>query len=66
MKVSDMIERLPIDQSAQTIKEIRADKLMSPSWTDRFVRSLIAEGRVEKVLKKVNGRMVPAYRPKKK
>jgi hypothetical protein len=64
--VSTLIPRKTIDQSAQTITEIVAVSGVNKNTVGPEVRRLLAEGKIEKVWKRVNSQVVPAYRVVKK
>ena len=64
MLVSELLGTVRVDQSAETIKEIAAKTGRGEMTAARLVKKLMAEGKLEKVLKQVGNRAVPAYRVK--
>ena len=53
------------DESAETSSEIAAKLGMKQTTAKDRIRKFIAEGKLEKVWKHVNGLSIPAYRVKK-
>ena len=67
MKASDLIQSKVIDQNAQTLKEIHAEHpYYSIVRLGALVKERVDSGGMEKVSKRVGGKLIPAYRPKKK
>ena len=62
MLVSSLIPRKIIDQSAETITEMVAASGVNKNTVGPEVQRLLAAGTIEKVYKRVNAQVVPAYR----
>ncbi len=54
------------DSNAETIREIMAQTGLSESAVSKFIKKRIQSGEYEQVLKRINGRILPAYRRKGK
>ncbi len=66
VKVSDLIPKREVDQSAQTIIEIQKECGLGGSQTAKLVKALLEEGRIRKVSKRVGESLRDAYLPVKK
>ena len=65
-KVSDLIKLPPIDQSAQSTKELASEWGVANGTAIKMVNGLLQEGRIE-VVRKIGTRgLIVAYRPKVK
>ena len=62
MLVSSLIPRKIIDQSADTITEMVEASGVNKNTVGPEVQRLLAAGKIEKVYKRVNAQVVPAYR----
>ena len=65
-KVSDLIKCPDVDQTAQTTAECACEWGVRNGAARQMIIKLINEGRVEAVRKRVDGRLLPAYRTVKK
>lgn len=65
---SSLLSEIPkriFDQSAETSQELVEGSGYSQPAIQKLVARRIADGQWERVWKKINGRVVPAYRRKK-
>jgi len=67
VKVSDMIPKRVVDQTAETIEEIHAQhQYVGSKQIWQMVTEGVKSGKFEQVWKKVGSRTIRAYRPIKK
>jgi hypothetical protein len=61
VKVSDLFPKIEIVQDSQTLSEICTEAGLGETKARGLIKALLEEGRVRRVYKKIDGRLVKAY-----